>query len=68
MSTKLLDQINLEEIAGEIERYENKWVAISSANKIVGSGNTYEEALRGTGGKDDVVLFKVPPLDASLAL
>ena len=68
MSAELLEKIKLEKIAQEMEQYENQWIVISSENKIVGNGTTYEEALRSAAGRKDVVLFKVPPLDASLAL
>lgn len=66
--TKLnIENIDLSKLSSEIEKYENQWIAISDENKIVGSGNTYSDALKNTDNKKRAVFFKVPSLKASLA-
>lgn len=67
MKKSILQNIDLGVLGKELRQYENKWVAISGESKIVSSGSTYAEAVRKTSSKDSVVLFKVPPLGASLA-
>lgn len=63
---KEVKNIDLGKLQKELRRHENHWVAISSGNRIVGSGATYGEAVE-NAGKKEVILFRVPPLDASLA-
>lgn len=66
MGIKTVAHIDLGKLANDVSRYENQWIAVSAENNIVASGATYAEALARARGTD-VVLFKVPPLDASLA-
>jgi hypothetical protein len=63
------DLIDLSKISEEIRHHEHEWLAISSDNIVVASGRTYGEAAQGARakGRNDMVLFKVPPLDVSLA-
>jgi hypothetical protein len=67
MKTINIENIDLGKLGRELEKYQNQWIVISQDNAIVGSGSTYGEALEDTGGREDVVLFKVPPLDVSFA-
>ena len=61
-----IDKIDLSVLEDEINKHENRWIAISDQNKIVSSGKTYSEAV--SNAKDQpVVLLKVPRLDVSLA-
>ncbi len=62
------NKIDLSILADELGRYENQWVAVSEDSRIVASGPTYGEAVARVENKDAVVLLKVPPFDASLAL
>lgn len=70
MKTNGLSKVKLEKLSGVIGRYEGQWVAVSAANAIVASASTYAEALSAARAKgaSEVVLFKVPPLNYSLAL
>lgn len=67
MKTINIENIDLEKLGPEIQKYENQWIAISSDNAIVGSGATYGEAVDSVGEREDVILLKVPPLDVSFA-
>ncbi|MBI2048833.1 MAG: hypothetical protein HY434_00580 [Candidatus Liptonbacteria bacterium] len=62
-----LNNIDLGKIAKELRRFEEQWVAISENNEIVASGNTYGETVDRVKNPDEVILFKVPALDYSLA-
>lgn len=65
-----ISKIELGKLSQYLRSYENQWIAISGTNKIVGNGDTYGAALRKaktSKPNQDVVLFKVPPLDYSLA-
>lgn len=62
-----VSRINLAALADQLKKYENKWIAISEANKIVSSGTTYQEARKGAKEGLNIALFKVPRLDAYLA-
>ncbi|MBI2034015.1 MAG: hypothetical protein HYT13_02870 [Candidatus Liptonbacteria bacterium] len=61
------ENIDLSKLETELEHFQNKWIAISAQNKIVSSGRTYGEALEKARKEGEVVLFRVPPLDAYLA-
>ena len=67
MSKIRIENINLGKLEGVLEQYENKWVAISDENKVVASGSTYKETVERADNNMNTVLFKVPPLSASLA-
>jgi len=62
-----VEHIDLGTLRDELENHENQWLAVSEDNKVVGSGRTYRDAVEAAHGREDVVLFRVPPLDASLA-
>ena len=61
------NKIDLSQLAEELGRYENQWVAISEESRIVASGPSYEDTVRQVSQKDSVILLKVPPLSYSLA-
>ncbi len=61
------NKIDLSLLAGELARYENKWIAVSEDNRIVASGASYSETVGRVEERNAVVLLKVPPLYASLA-
>ena len=67
MNTKNITNINLEKLALELEKHENEWVAISDENRIIANGSTYRETADRVQDKENVVLFKVPQLNVSLA-
>ena len=60
-------EIKDEVFAAELEKYENKWVAITNyggdSEAVVGSGDSIREArLKAeSNGFKDVTFFKVPP-------
>jgi hypothetical protein len=61
--------MDLTTISAQLEKYENKWVAIDeSEEKIVGVGDDAFEATEDAerGGYQDTILFKVPSFDAAL--
>jgi len=64
-----ISKIDLSKFSAELRRYEKQWIAISEDNAIVASGATYGEAQRKAKEKGvrNIALFKVPPLDYSLA-
>jgi hypothetical protein len=62
-----LNRIDLAKLAPELRRLENQWIAISEINTIVAHGPTYHEALKKVKNPQEVILFKVPPLEYSLA-
>jgi Family of unknown function (DUF5678) len=70
MKTLNIAKINLEKLSTQLWDYEKQWIAISEENSIVGSGNTYDEALQNAKeeGFQNVLMFKVPPLNSSFAL
>jgi hypothetical protein len=68
MTTLDISKIDLGKLSKELRRYERQWVAISERNEIVASGRTYGETVRKVKHPEEVVLFKVPPMDYSLAL
>ncbi len=61
------NNIDLTKLAPELRRLENQWIAISEINTIVAHGLTYQEALKKVKNPQEVILFKVPPLEYSLA-
>jgi pimeloyl-CoA synthetase len=67
MNNAKFENIKLEKLSKEIEQYENLWIAISSENRIMASGRTYKETLKNIGEDEEVILFKVPPLNVSFA-
>jgi hypothetical protein len=63
--------MDLATISTQLEKYENKWVAIDeSQEKIVGVGNDAFEATNDAErhGYPETILFKVPPFDSALIL
>ncbi|MGH9461122.1 MAG: DUF5678 domain-containing protein [Vicinamibacteria bacterium] len=68
MKTIDVSKLDFVKLDRELRRYERQWIAITERNEVVGHGGTYAEALKGVKNHDAVVLFKVPPLDYSLAL
>ena len=62
-----INDIDLGKLAKELRRFEEQWVAISGDNRIIASGRTYGEAVDKVENPDEVVLFRVPSLDYSLA-
>ena len=61
--------MDLTAIATQLEKHENKWVAIDeSQEKIVGVGNDAFEATTDAErqGYQDTILFKVPSFDSAL--
>lgn len=62
-----INKIDLSKLSKELRRFERRWVAISARNEIVASGPTYGETVRKVKRPEEVVLFKVPPMDYSLA-
>jgi hypothetical protein len=61
--------MDLTKIAAQLEKYENKWVAIDeSEEKIVGVGDDAFEATEDAerDGYPDAILFKVPSFNAAL--
>jgi hypothetical protein len=61
--------MDLTTISAQLEKYENKWVAIDeSEEKIVGVGDDAFEATANAerGGYQDTILFKVPSFDTAL--
>lgn len=66
MNIQAIKKLDLGKLNRKMRNYENKWIAISIQNTIVSSGNTYKEAVDQIKGGQDVILLKVPPLDASL--
>ena len=61
--------MDLTAISAQLEKYENKWVAIDeSEEKIVGVGDDAFEATEDAkrGGYQDTILFRVPSFDAAL--
>lgn len=64
-----VNKIDLSKLSDEMRRHEKQWIAISEDNLIVASGATYGEAQKKAKekGVSKTALFKVPPLDYSLA-
>jgi len=61
--------MDLTAISDQLEKYENKWVAIDeSQEKIVGVGNDAFEATKDAEGHgyQETILFKVPSFDSAL--
>jgi len=61
--------MDLAAISDQLEKYENKWVAIDeSLEKIVGVGNDAFEATKDAEdhGYQETILFKVPSFDSAL--
>jgi hypothetical protein len=61
--------MDLTAISDQLEKYENKWVAIDeSQEKIVGVGNDAFEATQDAEGHgyQETILFKVPSFDSAL--
>ncbi|MEK7626581.1 MAG: DUF5678 domain-containing protein [Patescibacteria group bacterium] len=67
MKKSTIQKIDLGLLQKELRKFENMWVAISGENKIIGSGSTYAETISKAGSREDVMLLRVPSLDASLA-
>ena len=70
MKTFDISRVDFGKLHKQMPRYEKKWIAISEKNTIVASGKTYGEALERARERKDakgVILFKVPPLNYSLA-
>lgn len=68
MTEEVFDERELA-FAGEMQKYQNKWVAIvnygGGEEFIVASGETLKEAKRGAeaSGFKDATFLKVPPTD-----
>jgi len=61
--------MDLSTISAQLEKYENKWVAIDeSEERIVGVGDDAFEATEDAerGGYPNTILFKVPSFDSAL--
>jgi hypothetical protein len=61
--------MDLTTISAQLEKYENKWVAIDeSEEKIVGVGDDAFEATEDAerGGYQDTILFRVPATASAL--
>jgi hypothetical protein len=61
--------MDLTTISEQLERYENKWVAIDeSEEKIVGVGDDAFEATEAAerSGYQETILFRVPSFDVAL--
>lgn len=67
MTSLDINKIELGKLSEELRRFERRWVAISTRNRIVASGPTYGETVSKVKHPEEVVLFKVPPMDYSLA-
>ncbi|MEK7506298.1 MAG: DUF5678 domain-containing protein [Patescibacteria group bacterium] len=67
MNKSTIQKIDLGLLRKELRKFENMWVAISGENKIIGSGSTYAETIKKINSKEDIMLLRVPPLNASLA-
>lgn len=67
MSTLNIENIDLSKLGQELEKYENQWIAVSDENEIVGNGKSYREAREKAGEQENIILFRVPSLNASLA-
>ena len=60
--------IDIADLKSEIEKYENKWVAIDeSEEKVVGVGDDAFEATADAErkGYQETILFKVPSFDSA---
>jgi len=64
-----ISKIDLGKLAKQLYMYEKQWIAVSEKNSIVANGKTYGETAKRAEAKGlrKVILFKVPPLDYSLA-
>ncbi len=60
-------KVNLEELQDTLRKHVGKWVAISEDNKIVSSAITYRKAVDKVANPKEVVLFRVTPMDVSIA-
>ena len=61
--------MDLTAISAQLEKYENKWIAIDeSEEKVVGVGDDAFEATENAerSGYQDTMLFKVPSIDTAL--
>ena len=61
--------MDLTTISAQLEKYENKWVAIDELEeKIVGVGDDAFEATEDAerSGYQDTILFRVPSFDVAL--
>lgn len=61
--------MDLTVISAQLEKYENKWVAIDeSEERVVGVGDNAFEATKDAerSGYPDTILFKVPSFDSAL--
>jgi len=67
MKNMKIKNINFGKIEKIIEQYENQWIAVSDKNEVIANGNTYKETVGKSGNRRDIVLFKVPSLNVSLA-
>jgi len=60
--------IDISNLSEEIQKYENKWIAIDeSEEKVVGVGDNALEATTDAerNGYEDTILFKVPSFDSA---
>ena len=60
--------MDIANLSGEFEKYEDKWIAIDeSEEKIVGVGDNALEATSEAerNGFQDTILFKVPSFDSA---
>lgn len=62
-----IDSIDLSKLRADMHDYQNQWIAVAEDNTIAASGTTYRETVDKVQGRRDVILFKVPPLNVSLA-
>lgn len=61
--------MDLTAMSAQLEKYENKWVAIDESDeKVVGAGDNAFEATEDAErhGYPDAILFKVPSFDVAL--
>ena len=61
--------IDISELGTELEKYEDKWIAIDESEvKIVGVGDNAFEATEDAerNGSSETILFKVPSFDSAL--
>lgn len=60
-------KVNLAKLQITLRKHIGKWVAISEDNKIISSAATYRKAVDKVANPEEVVLFRVTPMDASIA-
>ena len=65
--TKTIADIDPSKVKGGLGKYAGQYVVLSTKNEVLGSGVTYEDAIRGVSENSNIAIFPIPVTDVDIA-